>query len=439
MNNLSCGPTWFVAILLSIGSPEGRAACQGPLQAGDDCEFTIRADGRDRNYLLHVPSGYDGAPVPLVVDIHGFTGTPEVQRAISGMFEVSNAENFAVAYPRGGIAAPPEQTAGFQRGFNGSAANVVPGCCGTPAAENWDDTAFILEVKRDVARRMSIDRVHVTGLSNGSWMGHRLLCQAPEEFDSFALTAAGLSDSWDDCQPSVARPLIYMHGRNDTVVPIEGAPDIAGEFMLSAAETVAIYAGRNRCSGHPEAFVTTHVSGSSFCREYAGCDQRLAYCELDAPHVTYNATPLALAEIFWAFLGQERPASPAPLDFDGDGRVGALTDGLLLLRYLYGFDGEALTTGAVGDDAVRTRREVVVDALDLFVAQGLVDVDGDGTVNALTDGVLIVRRLFGFGGAALVAEATGPNASRADAQALADHIDGLTEAGNREDSSPSGD
>jgi len=38
---------------------------------------------------------------------------------------------------------------------------------------------------------------------------------------------------------------------------------------------------------------------------------------------------------------------PAVLDIDHDGVVDALTDGLLALRYLFGFGGVSLTAGAV--------------------------------------------------------------------------------------------
>jgi hypothetical protein len=37
----------------------------------------------------------------------------------------------------------------------------------------------------------------------------------------------------------------------------------------------------------------------------------------------------------------------SPLDIDGDGEVGVLTDGLLVLRSEFGFVGATLVTGAV--------------------------------------------------------------------------------------------
>ena len=42
------------------------------------------------------------------------------------------------------------------------------------------------------------------------------------------------------------------------------------------------------------------------------------------------------------------------LDVDGNGAVDAATDGVLLLRYLLGLRGDALTANAVGAAARRT-------------------------------------------------------------------------------------
>ena len=36
------------------------------------------------------------------------------------------------------------------------------------------------------------------------------------------------------------------------------------------------------------------------------------------------------------------------LDIDGDGESKPLTDGLLLIRYLFGFSGDSLISGAIG-------------------------------------------------------------------------------------------
>ena len=43
----------------------------------------------------------------------------------------------------------------------------------------------------------------------------------------------------------------------------------------------------------------------------------------------------------------QRFAPQRVLDIDGNGLVGPLTDGLLVLRFLFGFTGTTLTAGAV--------------------------------------------------------------------------------------------
>ena len=47
------------------------------------------------------------------------------------------------------------------------------------------------------------------------------------------------------------------------------------------------------------------------------------------------------------------------LDIDGDGESKPLTDGLLLIRYLFGFSGDSLISGAVGLEATRSSAEEI--------------------------------------------------------------------------------
>jgi len=51
--------------------------------------------------------------------------------------------------------------------------------------------------------------------------------------------------------------------------------------------------------------------------------------------------------------------SDSQLDIDGDGESKPLTDGLLLIRYLFGFSGDSLISGAIGSGATRDTAEAV--------------------------------------------------------------------------------
>lgn len=98
------------------------------------------------------------------------------------------------------------------------------------------------------------------------------------------------------------------------------------------------------------------------------------------------------------------------LDLDSNGMADAATDGILAIRYMFSFRGDALIGGAIGVDANNTTAPQVETALDQ--AGGMLDADGNGLHDAATDGILILRYLFGFRDATLVSEAVGPAATR---------------------------
>ena len=100
------------------------------------------------------------------------------------------------------------------------------------------------------------------------------------------------------------------------------------------------------------------------------------------------------------------------LDVDGDGKVTALGDGLMVIRKLFGaaFAGDALTYKAVSPNATRTTAEIS-DFIQQGIDGGMLDVDKDGKTTALGDGLMVIRRLFGaaFDGAPLINKAISPN------------------------------
>ena len=108
------------------------------------------------------------------------------------------------------------------------------------------------------------------------------------------------------------------------------------------------------------------------------------------------------------------------LDIDSDGQTGALTDGLLILRHLFGFSGTTLTDGAVALGASRSSPETVREFLLTNAAE--LDVDGDSETDALTDGLLILRYLFGFRGDTLISAALSGSASRSEASDIESYL-----------------
>jgi hypothetical protein len=140
----------------------------------------------------------------------------------------------------------------------------------------------------------------------------------------------------------------------------------------------------------------------------------------DATSDQDNDGVLALDE----FLAGTIPSGS--LDIDGNGQYDALTDGLLLLRGMFGLDGSALVTGTVASDAAYTES---VDIESRIATLGdLADIDGNGTIDALTDGLLTLRYLFGLEGETLIAGVVASDATRVTAVDIEAHLKTLMPA-----------
>jgi hypothetical protein len=107
-------------------------------------------------------------------------------------------------------------------------------------------------------------------------------------------------------------------------------------------------------------------------------------------------------------------------DIDESQAAQPLTDGLLVIRHLFGFSGSALTAGAVAGLAGRATSEDITAYLRGADAE--LDIDGNGKSEPLTDGLLLIRYLFGFSGDALIAGAIGSGAARDTAAAVEAYI-----------------
>jgi len=114
------------------------------------------------------------------------------------------------------------------------------------------------------------------------------------------------------------------------------------------------------------------------------------------------------------------------LDIDGNENYDALTDGLLLLRGMFGLDGSALVTGTIASDAAYTES---VDIESRIATLGdLADIDGNGTIDALTDGLLTLRYLFGLQGDTLINGVVAEDATRTTAEEIEAYLETLMPA-----------
>lgn len=114
----------------------------------------------------------------------------------------------------------------------------------------------------------------------------------------------------------------------------------------------------------------------------------------------------------WRFSG-------GALDIDGDGTADALTDGLLIVRYLLGYRNEALVQAAIAPGCTRCDHDSIHARIEQV--KGQFDLDADESLNALTDGQLLIRYLFGYRGAVLTQDTVAPGCKRCDAQDISEY------------------
>ena len=122
-------------------------------------------------------------------------------------------------------------------------------------------------------------------------------------------------------------------------------------------------------------------------------------------------------------------AQTASLDVDRNGVAEAQTDGQIILRFLFGLRGSALTNGVVGGGAHRTDPAELANFLEDH-RLAMLDADCSGTTSPMTDGNLIVRFLDGLVGTDLTNGVVDTAGCRNTASLVGDFLNGFLPIGD---------
>ena len=216
-----------------------------------DVTRRITVDSTLRQYIVHVPTGYDGSrPLPVVYLFHGLG---------SSAAEVATYASFpAAADDRDFILVSPQATG------TPSTWDVL-----TPASTAGSDAAFWLELTKSLGDEWCVDddRQYAAGMSNGSAVIFAMACSGEFPFKAYGGVAATFYDD-AGCGDAPPASVVYFHGTGDEVVPFDG-----GETPLFPVRSVdavmADWAKHDGCATKPR---TTEVASDVELERWRDCD-----------------------------------------------------------------------------------------------------------------------------------------------------------------------
>lgn len=203
----------------------GLAACAAAPAASD--QLSTR-DGR-RDFLLYGPHA-QGAPVPLVLLLHGHIGTADnalgggrVPSPLSAWRAIADREPLLVVALQG------------RRGSDGLTG--WRDCRGDDASlPDVDDVAFANTLVQNLIRAGRVDarRIYVMGMSNGGMMTYRLALQMQPAPAAIAAVSASMAQH-NACGPArTPVSVLLINGTADPIVPYDGGRVGVGRRKTSA-------------------------------------------------------------------------------------------------------------------------------------------------------------------------------------------------------------
>ena len=186
-------------------------------------------DGVYRNYILHLPSGYNASNAyPLVMNLHGYTSNAAEEELYTDMDASADAHGYIVVYPNG--------LANYWNSW-GPAGGVY----------GADDVKFLGALIDTLSARYHVNsnRVYSCGISNGGYMSYTLACNMADRLAAIASVSGTMSNyTYSTCNPSRKIPVLHMHGTSDGTVPYAtGAANSIG-----AEQTVAFWRDTDACA-----------------------------------------------------------------------------------------------------------------------------------------------------------------------------------------------
>ena len=210
------------------------------------------------------PDWCSNHPLPVVVLLHGFTATADLQDLLFRLSSRVEEERFLLVLPDG--TEDPDGNHFW---------NATDWCCDFHDT-GVDDVAYLSSLLDELDERFSVERerVYFTGHSNGSFMSYRMACDRPDLVTAIAGLAGATHLDEDDCGNGGPVSVLHLHGRLDSSIFYDGLP----LSYPGATATARRWADRAGCTagtseeGKPRDLVESLPGAETTVRNYEGCE-----------------------------------------------------------------------------------------------------------------------------------------------------------------------
>lgn len=203
-----------------------------------------------RDYILYVPALYNtsSTPVPLVLNLHGYTSNNQVQQAYGDFRPIADTANFLIVHPNGTV---------------DNTNNRFWNMFGLPQP---DDIGYLNALLDTLIKNYAIDtnRMYSTGLSNGGFMSYELACKLSPRIAAIASVAGSMIDvQQNTCTPSHPMPVMQIHGTADQTVAYTGVGGIIASKHIDSL--IQYWVKFNQCNPTPVITNVPNIVTSDLC------------------------------------------------------------------------------------------------------------------------------------------------------------------------------
>jgi len=205
------------------------------LPEGSEMSYnSITIQNISREYGIYYPSNPNKEKLPLFIFLHGAGGIVWPGMINSYLCNLAEKENFVLLEPQALLGTTPDGTY-----IQWNAHNILA----------WDDVFFInaLIDNQIETSNIDIDRIYISGMSNGGYMSFKLAMELQDRIAAVA-PISGLIDKtlFSHYNLHKPMPLCYMHGTADKIVKIEG-----GEWSVGWSQILDYWLKNNNILTEP--------------------------------------------------------------------------------------------------------------------------------------------------------------------------------------------